>query len=255
MSKCCRFIYVASLTFIVFLTASAARAAESSLSDAVARARQCGVLSETIDAVGARVEDGTVSKSDGAKLLAPLLTACEKQLPLAPLADKLSEGLAKHVAPPLVVRVLKRKLEAYVFARSLLNGHYESQEPQLLVVVGEGVFEGVNRADFETFFSVFSSEAAEPFLVGAHMTSLLGQIGFDFGLTRSMLEAAFDVGGPSQDWRYFVRLVLVARKRGVTDQAIADAARDALSQNGSPDDVSARLGFTGRNMTGQRYSN
>lgn len=252
MDRCSR---LASLAFATLLVLTVSPVFAADFSSTVDRAGECGVSSETIDAVRAAVKEGTFSESDGEQLLAPLLKACDTQLPLAPLEDKLSEGLAKRVAYSLIARALWQKYDAYEYVRSQLVLHLVHNEPELLTVLGEGVSKGVPRADVEGYISSFANYPPEQFLTGAHMTSLLGQAGFNYGLTRLMLEAGFKAGGPGVQWRYIIRVVLVARKRGVADQIIADAARKALAENGTPNDVAARLGFTGRSLTGRGDSN
>jgi hypothetical protein len=255
MNKRCSLCGLATLVLCLVLGVQFACAQDQSLVDLADRARKCGVFSETVDRVLSSVSSGVLAESDAQSLLPPLLAACEAGLPMAPFEDKLEEGLSKRVAPPLVVRALERKLEEYTFARSLLHGGPAEADPRPLVVFGEGLSKGTPREDFESYVADFSSQPPEPFLTGAEMTSLLGQVGFEYDLTRSMLKICFYSRGLTPEWRFFVRLVLVARQRGLTDEAIARGAVEALSANGSLSDVSARLGFTSRSLTGRASSN
>ncbi|MCJ2163579.1 MULTISPECIES: hypothetical protein [unclassified Pseudodesulfovibrio] len=255
MNTRCSLCGLATLVLCIVLGVQLAWSQDQSLVDLADRARKCGVFSETVDRVLSSVSSGVLAESDAQSLLSPLLEACETGLPTAPFEDKLEEGLSKSVAPPLVVRALERKLEEYTFARSLLDGRLVAPDPRPLVVLGEGLSKGTPREDVQAYVVDFSSQPPEPFLTGAEMTSLLGQVGFDYDLTRSMLQAGFDSKGLTYEWRFFVRLVLVARQRGLTDEAIAGGAVQVLSANGSLSDVSARLGFTSRSLTGRASSN
>lgn len=254
MSKRCSIYIIIALTMILSLGAQVVLAADTDAAMAD-RARVCGVFSGTIDQVQASVHEGAIKADAATQLLSPLVAACEAQLPLAPFEDKLAEGLAKRVPPPLIIRALDRKLGDYRFALGLLGGPSEELNPELLIVIGEGLSKGVSRDVFEDYMSSYSKEPAGSLLSGAEMTSLLSQADFDYQLTRSMLDAGFESGEISPQWRYFIRIVLVARQRGISDVAIADAAKAVLADGGSLTDVSSRLGFTSRSLTGRNISN
>jgi hypothetical protein len=224
----------------------------SSLAD---RARECGVYSETVDRVRSSVASGDLSEADGASLLDPLIKACDLKLPLAPLEDKLEEGLSKRVRPALIVRALQTRIADYLFVAELLPGPREKIDPRVLVALGEGVSKGTPREDVKSYVAEFSGQPSGPFLTGAEMVSLLGQARFDYALTRSMLKAGFETGSLTPEWRYFIRLVLIARQRGLKDPDIAGGAAAVLADGGTLGDVSIRLGFTSRSLTGRSISN
>jgi hypothetical protein len=243
------------LALCLSFQARPAGAGDASFSSLADRARECGVYSETVDRVRSAVASGDLSEPDGASLLAPLIDACGLKLPLAPLEDKLEEGLSKRVRPPLIVRALQTRIRDYLFVAGLFSGPRDKIDQRVLAVLGEGVSKGTPRGDVEAYVAEFSGQPPEPFLTGAEMVSLLGQAHFDYKLTRSVLQAGFDAGSLTPDWRYFIRLVLIARQRGLKDREIADGAAAVLSDDGSLGDVSIRLGFTSRSLTGRSNSN
>ncbi|AMK10827.1 MAG: hypothetical protein AB7E51_13225 [Pseudodesulfovibrio sp.] len=252
MSKHCSLHTLAFLLAVCLsFQALPAGAQDESLSSLAARARECGVCSETLDRVLDSAGESQVTEPEGASLIRPLIEACDLRLPLNPFCEKLEEGLSKHVRPPLIVRALQLKIEDYVFARSLLPGPQEEINPRLLTILGEGLSKGTPRADVEAYVGEFSSQPPEPFLAGAEMVCLLGQVRFDYGLTRTMLEAGFKSGGLDGEWRFFIWTVLVARQRGITDPQIAHEAVLVLADKGAPSDVSSRLGFSSRNLSGR----
>jgi hypothetical protein len=200
------------------------------------------------------VAAGELSEADGAALLATLVEACGHEIPLAPLEDKIEEGLSKGVAPARIVRALRTRIDDYLFVAGLLPGPRDKVDPHLLTALGEGVSRGVPREDVEAYVKEFSGQPAEAFLTGAEMVSFLGQARFDYALTRSMLGAGFDAGSLTPEWRYFIRLALIARQRGIADREIADGAAAVLADNGSLGDLAIRLGFTGRSLSGRSIS-
>lgn len=254
-NKSCSPYFAALLALCLIAGASLAWASDAANADPVERARSCGVFSGTIDRVESAVREGGITRDDADRFLGVLIDVCEEGLPLAPFEDKLAEGLAKRVAPPLIVRALNNKLDDYRFAQQLLADPPDAPRPQLLVLLGEGLSKGVPRSVFEDVISVFNDQPASMLKNGLEMASLLSQVGFDYQLTRSILDAGFSAQSLSPQWRYFVRIVLMARKRGESDSNIASAAREVLTSGGSLRDVSSLLGFTSRDMTGQENSN
>lgn len=252
MSKHCS-LHTLALLLAVCLAFQAlpAEAQDDGLLSLAARARECGVCSETLDRVLDSAGEGRLTEPEGSALILPLIEACDLKLPLKPFCEKLEEGLSKHVRPQLIVRALKVKVEDYVFSRALLPGPPDKINPRLLTVLGEGLSKGTPRADVEAYVVEFSPQPAESFLAGAEMVCLLGQARFDYRLTRTMLDAGFASGGLTPEWRFFIWTVLVARQRGIADPQIAHEAVQVLADRGTPSDVASRLGFSSRSLSGR----
>jgi len=193
----------------------------------------------------------SVAPDQAGAILARLSLACDEGFPLAPFEGKLAEGLAKGVAPAIIIRTLDVKLDAFRHAAAMLRDCGLQPAPEVLAVLGEAVFGGVPAKTLHAYVCGYAGREPGPFLWGLEMAVLLSRAGFDDGLTRQMLDAGFATGGLTPDWRYFVRVVLVARQRGLTDQAVAEAACAVLRGGGAPSDVSASLGFTDRDLSGR----
>ena len=239
------------LALCLLLPARPAGAGDTGLSALADRALACGVSAETVDRVRSAVASDALSEADGADLLRPLVEACGLKLPLAPLADKLEEGLAKRVRPALIVSALRTRIDDYLFVADLLPGPRDKADPRVVAALGEGVSRGVPRADVSAYVAEFSGQPGESFLTGAEMVSLLGQAKFNYALTRTVLRAGADAHSLSPEWRYFIRLVLIARQRGLPDPEIAGNAAAVLADGGTLGDLSIRLGFTNRSLTGR----
>lgn len=251
MSKRCSILFFA--LFLAFAgLATHSVCAEGEVIGVVNRAKSCGVHSEVIDRIGGSTLEGTLTNAQGEQLLSVLVSACDANLPLSSFEDKLMEGLGKRVAPALIVRALNKKLADYLFVQELLKKADGEIDQQLLVILAEGISKGVSRQVAEQYVTSYGAQKSEAFRVGAEMTVLLHQVGFDDVLIRSMLDAGFAADSLSSQWQYFIRVVLVARQRGMDDRAVAEAAVDVLKNGGTPGDVSTRLGFTGRNLTGSQ---
>ena len=251
MNRCSRIIF---LLLACVLLAGTGLAAEGSFPDVADRARNCGVFVGTVDDLHSRVAAGSLTGEQAAALLTPLLDACVDQLPMAPFEDKLAEGLTKRVPPERIVPVLERWIAQYRFARELLLTRRGAMSAEALLLLGEGLTKGVDEKDFEIYMTEFGGQPDASFLTGLAMTSYHGQAGFDASLTRLILAQGAESGGIGPEWRYFVRIILAARRRGVDDQAIAEAAVAALREGESVSSVVTRLGFTGRSLTGEAAS-
>ena len=246
MNRCCRIFF---LLFACAVLAGPALA-DGSFPDVAGRAVKCGVFAGTVDDLRSRVAAGSLTGDQAVALLTPLLDACVDQLPMAPFEDKLAEGLTKRVQPERIVPVLERWLAQYRFARELLLTRRGSLSAEALLLLGEGLTKGVLEKDFEIYMMEFGDQPDASFLTGLAMTSYQGQAGFDASLTRRILAQGAESGGIGPKWRYFVRIILAARRRGLDDQAIAEAAVAALREGESINNVVTRLGFTGRSLTG-----
>jgi len=212
---------------------------------------KCGVSADSVEQVKSLVSDSLVTEDQAVSLLSPLLKACVEQLPLFPFEDKLAEGISKRVVPLSIVRVLDKRLEAYRFARELLLTSSGRLDQDALVVIGESVEKGVSKNDFESYAMAFEDQSPEIFSTGVTMVALQGQVGFDYALTRTILEHGVKRGVLSTDWRYFVRIILAARKQDVSDKAIANAAVSVILADGAISDVMPELGFTERSLAGE----
>lgn len=237
MNICCNPRLVSALVLALFLClpAPAAKGAEGQC--AVSRELAGRVRQEAADQAGA--------------ILSRLALACDAGFPLAPFEGKVAEGLTKGVAPSSIVATLDRKLDAFRHGAAMLRDCGIAARPDVLAVLGTGLFGGVPDAALNSYVCAFADSEPGPFLWGLEMLCFLNRAGFDDALTRSVLDVGFEAGSLTRDWRYFVRVVLAARQRGVSDGAVAEAARAVLRDHGSPSDVSTRLGFTDRDLTGR----
>ncbi|MDD3313608.1 hypothetical protein [Pseudodesulfovibrio sp.] len=224
--------------------------AGGSFAAAAGQARRCGVSGEVMNTLSARVAQGSLDEAGAGSLLAPLLEACADRLPLAPIEDKLAEGLAKNVPPERIAQVLARRVADYRRGRELLASGRGGESPENLVVLGEGLAMGVPEADFAAYLAAFGKLPEPTFLTGLAMVSYQGQAGFPPDLTLGVIRQGAEAGTLGDGYRYLVRIILAARRRGLADAAVADAARAALRDGKPVTDVVTRLGFTGRSLSG-----
>ncbi|WP_319471275.1 hypothetical protein [uncultured Pseudodesulfovibrio sp.] len=248
MSRLCNLFFPTVVLLSVLLCGVAATAEQVDFETMAKDAKECGISSVSVDILETAVHDGKLSGGDAGRLLGRLVEVCSEKLPAFPFEEKMAEGLAKRVAPAAVERVLAAKLEDYRDAKRILTEAGKGDDTSLLVIAGEGLSNGVSTSELRAFASARGENDEKEFLVGMEMLCLLRQAGFDAALVNDTLDTGFESGSLSPEWRYFIRVALVARERGVDNASIMKAARQVLASGGVPGDVSIRLGFTSRNI-------
>lgn len=244
MNSRCRFAsFILALLVLVFCAAGPAGAR---FTDLVNRATNCGVSEGAVDLAR------KVSDSDGGSsaVLTPLLDACIEQFPIKAFENKLAEGVAKHVPPAVIARALNSKLAAYRFGRELLLTSVGNLDADALEAIAQGVERGVSMALYEKYARIFADKSPEMFQTGLDMLSLQTQVDFSPDLTMAIVGRGVRAGTLTPGWRHFVRVILFARKGGMADTAIAEAAMKVLAEEGEVSDVLPELGFTGRDLGG-----
>jgi len=248
MRRRCR-IFIVLAGLLAWLAATPALAGGDFAAGAD-QARRCGVSGGVVDTLAQRVAGGELDEDQAEALLAPLLTACAEKLPLAPIEDKLAEGMAKNVPAARIAPVLMKRVEDYRRGRDLLAASRGSATPEAVIALGDGLAMGVPEADFASYVSAFGTLPESTFLTGLTMVSYQGQAKFSPDLTLGVIREGVQAGSLGEGYRYLVRIILAARRRGLADTAVAEAARAALRDGKPATDVVTRLGFTGRSLSG-----
>lgn len=254
MSRLCSKLAFLAFAAVVVLAAHVAQAGTFTSSEAVSAARECGVSDSMIQRLSASVDNGSMTAADGKLLLDSLVRVCQEQLPIAPFETKVAEGLAKRIPPVRILPALDVMQNQYGSARNILSSA-GLVDISTVSLMGDGLAKGVSAETFKSYTDSYADQPHALFSNGLAMTSFLSQAGFDYGLTQSVLDSGFEAGTLTDQWRYLVRVVLIARKRGISDAEVAEAAQTSLSGGGSLTDVAARLGFTLRDMSGRSISN
>lgn len=248
MNNISKFILI---SLIVFIPANLALAEDVWVGKITEKALECGVSPYVVEQLKFSEGHGEVEEQYKVALLASLINACNQGLPVRPFELKLTEGLSKQVHPSKIVVVMDRMRLKYIEAQSILETEIENDDPELLTIVGDGLVNGVSVDFFRTFLARHKDLKAPRLSIGLEMASYLVQYGFNQSYVNDLVDSYSIAPKISQSWRYFVRVVIVARERGISDLAIRDAAIKGLQNSGSPNDVASLLGFTLRNMRGQ----
>lgn len=251
------FRYSFTLFLAAFLVASMVsfsyvqgQPAEWSVTASVRAAREAGVPETSLNrllmlAVDHRLED------DGVVRLVNFLQAVQTEnLPIAPFMGKIEEGLAKQVPLNTIAAVLAQKLDDYRFVIRVLTrktGELEITPHDLNRMVGS-LDAGVSRVELARFIQGASTEDLSMLARATESMALLKQIRFDESLTEEILFTGLRRNSLTPSWDYLARVVATAKRRQISDDEIASAAREALEMNRSFADFMADLGFTPRDL-------
>ena len=196
-------------------------------------------------AIDHRLEDDGV-----VRLLNFLQTVQTEDLPIDPFMGKIEEGLAKQVPLNTIIVVLAQKLDDYRFVRRALTiktGEQEISHQDLSRMVSS-LDGGITREELARFIQGASTEDLSMLARATESMALLKQVRFNETLAQEILFTGLRRNSLTPSWDYLARVVATAKRRQISDDEIASAAREALEMNRSFADFMADLGFTPRDL-------
>lgn len=177
-----------------------------------------------------------------------LYDACENGFDTSLLETKAAEGSAKRIAPDRIVLFLRHRLHWYHTVREAVAFVDPAPSPHEIALGGEAVGRGVPLEKITEFFTRFSGEDDVDASIGLELLATFEEQDFSPDNAFRILSAGFAVHGLTEEWRYFARVIPLARVRGVSDEKIAKVAAETLSEGGSVRNAMQILGLTGRNL-------
>jgi hypothetical protein len=231
-----------------------AQPADAALTASVERASEAGVPESALNQVLKVGAEYGLSSQDSETFLLILQAVQEENLPVGPFVGKIEEGLAKGISPLTIVSVVQRKIDDYRFVRQTLAQTMRNDQPEgnmshqnLTRMVGS-LDAGLSREEFTGFMERAPSTQLSMLARAAEGYALLKQIQFDEALAAEILFIGLRNKSFTPSWRYLAKVVATARRRGMTDQEIATAARTALREQRPFKEFMEKLGFTSRDV-------
>lgn len=218
---------------------------------AVESARSQGVPDEMLNLLLAYAVDNALGPEHTVHMI-QLLTRIQKAgIPLGPFEDKIREGAAKHVDPQKLENALNFIFEDFRFVDSLLNRKpgasvMSSEEVQVLCVKSLDL--GLDRQELNELFEKNSAAPPEMLAVAALNKAYLKQMAFDSALIDDILSTGLAMRNLTNQWLSFYRLAAASKRKGLSDNQVAQAAIDALKQNGDLRQVLTSLKFVLRDV-------
>jgi hypothetical protein len=221
-----------------------------SVMDSVQAARTAGLSETVLDRLLLLAVDRRLEDNDVVLLVNFLQTVQTENLPIDPFMGKIEEGLAKQVPVDAIAAVLTHKLDDYRFVREALlkKSGKQAITSHALSRMVNSLDSGITREELAQFIQETSGENLSMLARATEILALLKQLQFNESLTREILFAGLRNNSLTQSWDYLARVVATAKKRQISDDEIAEAARQALEASRPFGDFMTSLGFTPRDL-------
>ena len=228
---------------------TAPAAAQDRAAAAANQALDCGAPQETVARVLAAMLDNRLTREEGALLLEPLVEACRTGLPASLLAEKIDEGLAKHVPAGQLRPVLDRRLDDLDHIRTMLAKGRTGPPPAVAMAgLMESLEAGLPRDALAELIAAHGQTPPEMLATAARLWVYLERVGMPETEGRAVVDAGLERQSLELVWLQFPRLAGMALEKGSSAAAIRDAAVVALRAGTGPLDAAVHLGLTARRL-------
>ena len=226
----------------------------STIEGAVREAKEAGIDESSLNSLLILGYEKRVDPASMVNLVRILAQAQRENIPLQPFVSKIKEGMAKNVPGPRIEQVVMRKIDDYRFVRSAVNDFmqkYGQRTPipdELIVRLTETLYCGLSRDDVRRVMEQAPSAPLPALTRGAEVLASLKQINFEPKLSDQIVFKGLNQNYFNSEQRDFVRVIAVAKEKGVSDGQIAAAALSAMEGKGSASNLSSQLGVTAQDL-------
>lgn len=229
-------------------------AVTNALTKAVDEARKAGVPDATVITLLALGYEGGVEPASMAGLMRITGEIKKDDLPLEPFVNKIVEGLAKRVQAASIENLLNQKQQDYRFTRSITaaflkkHGLQQQVTPNDLVGIAESLYSGLTRQ--ELTLTMERAPAVPLFTLKRviYVQASLKQAGFDPKLSDRIISTALESNFFKRQRGGFVRAIIAAKRKGVSDPEIADAALTTMRSGGTVGGFCSQVGVASSDM-------
>jgi hypothetical protein len=217
----------------------------------IKKASEAGVPDSTISRLLAYGYDNGLKPAHISELLALIVRVIHQKLPPKPFIQKLEEGLAKRVDPELLVSVLSKKIENYLFVKTSIKEVYHitlDPRDECLPIMAESLALGLSKNEFKSLLKQSPGFLKHSLAIAMENKALLKQLHFDENLMNQMLTAILGTEHLSPEWRNLSKIISACKKRGIPDKKIHRAVVDLLKKQGRLFEILPTLGFTDRDL-------
>jgi hypothetical protein len=234
-----------------------AQSTKGDVAEAIEDAQSAGVGSTTLNHLLTLGYQNQVESKAMAGFIGILTEAQRKGFPLEPFTNKIEEGVAKHVPAPLIQTVLAKKLEDYRFTKSTIQETFEKhgeKKPAIphgyLLRLSESLSCGLSREELRTLLEHARSPSnLPPLAMAAETMASLKQNQFDPSLAQQIAVVGLKYNYFTPERRDIVRIIIVAKQKGISDLTVTTAVLETLQKKGSLEDLASRLGVTSGDLT------
>ena len=230
-----------------------AAGAQTSLTvaDALIQAHEARLPESVIIDVMAQALDADFDRSSAARTIIVLAKAHQADFDLSPFRERIEEGIAKRIEGPRIAAALETRLQRQILVSDRLPHDVRTDTAvyqTAVVSLTDGLEMGLTPQDVDVLVERAGDAPVAMTAVAGEMWALLKQLNFDPTLLERIISEGLSQRALQPAWRNFPQIVVMARQKGVPDEEMAAEALKSLQAGGSPADLLARLGFTGRNL-------
>ena len=225
-------------------------AVTNALTKAAEEARQAGVPDTTVISLLALGYENGVEPASMANMVRTTGEIKKKDLPLEPFVKKIMEGVAKRVPTSSIESLLNQKQEDYLFTQSITiaylkkHGIRQQLPPDDLVAIAESLYSGMTRQDLTVTMERAPAVPLFTLKRVINVQASLKQAGFDPKLSDRIISTALERNFFERQRRGFVRAILAARRKGVSDLEITEAALSIMRTGGTVGGFCLQIGVS-----------
>jgi len=222
-----------------------ALADQRKVAKALTAAREAGLSEEEINQTLAYGYDVRISNDNAIELLGILTDAKQQGFSIDPLLEKIDEGLAKRVSFEIIKAVLRKKIRDYQFILDLYKNNNPGGEVVLTTIqrAADGIDLGLEYQELESLFNGIRDVPVEMYEVAAVNLAFLKQLNFKSDLSKRMLRAGLEHNCLGPGWIDFFKIVEAGKKKGISEDEIAQTAIKIFEQNQGINDFARALGL------------
>jgi len=225
-------------------------AVTNALTKSVEEARKAGVPDTTVITLLSLGYENGVEPASMAELVRITGEIRKKGLPLEPFVDKIAEGVAKRVPAASIENLLNQKQQDYQFAQSItvayLKKHGIRQQPTSgdLSAIAESLYSGMTRQDLTLTMERAPAVPLFSLKRVIDVQASLKQAGFDPKLSDRIISTALERNFFERQRRGFVRAILAAKRKGISDLEITEAALTTMRNGGTVGSFCSLIGVS-----------
>ncbi|MBN1226008.1 MAG: hypothetical protein JXA79_03370 [Deltaproteobacteria bacterium] len=167
-----------------------------------------------------------IPEKDLSPLLNMIQQAADAGFPVDPFLDKALEGMAKQIAPPVIVNVLDKRLHHYTTCQEILNQIPEVQkEPafqkqQSLTIMAESMARGVSGEELKKLSTHAPAPRSVTLANASEDLATLKALDFSSTDAQEIVQSRLQQGIYKKSSQGMALTIRQARKKGVTIQEL-----------------------------------
>lgn len=210
--------------------------------ESVQRAENAGVDPDSVSLILSRSTEAQVPAADFVNVMDRVSEAKRDGLPTVPFTEKILEGLAKNVPPPVIVDVLDKKLDTYQESKKIVveaTGQ-PGADPNAVTSVALAMERGVSLRGLQ---QLYSAEAHEPATVSHSAQALadLESMGFTEDEGVKIVGAGLKAGYLRTSASSITQIAARAKKLGRSNNDIAAAMETGFNRGMPLSEISVEL--------------